>query len=306
MRGDIQGLRALAVAAVVVYHLWPKALPGGYVGVDVFLVISGFLITSHLLREPPVTWAAVGRFWGRRVRRLLPASAVVIVVTVAASAALLPSTLLAQAASEALSSALYVQNWALAASATDYLAATADATPFRHYWTLSVEEQFYLVWPLIVGGATVLGARWSAGRRSGARADGRADGRAGARAGGATWPVPVAVAVVVVGSLAWSVHLTASNPASAYYVTPTRMWELALGGAVAVVGTRLRAGARVRSVLAWAGLGAVVVAAITFDAGTPFPGAWALLPVSGAALVIAAGASPTSGPARLLGVRPAQ
>src|SRR5690606_9751593 len=97
MRTDIQGLRAVAVAGVVVYHLWPAALPGGYVGVDVFLVISGFLITSHLLREPPTTWAAVGRFWGRRVRRLLPASAVVVVATVLACAAVLPSTQLARA-----------------------------------------------------------------------------------------------------------------------------------------------------------------------------------------------------------------
>ena len=308
VRSDIQGLRALAVAAVVIYHLWPAALPGGYVGVDVFLVISGFLITSHLLREPPVSLAGVLRFWGRRVRRLLPASALVVVVTTLASGLLLPSSLLRRSAFEAISSSLYVQNRSLAASASDYLAATAEATPFRHYWSLSVEEQFYLVWPLIIGGAVVVGWwawRRRVGRGGSARTAGDGAG-AQARRRAATWSVAGAVGLVIVGSLAWSVHLTATDPAAAYYATSTRMWELALGGAIAVVGTRLRAGPHLRSALAWAGLGAVALAAVTYDATTPFPGAWALLPVGGTALVIAAAATPGSGPGRLLGVRPAQ
>ena len=164
VRADIQGLRAVAVAAVLGYHLWPHALTGGYVGVDVFLVISGYLITAHLLREPPDGWRAVGRFWGRRVRRLLPASALVVLVTAAAAIVLLPATQLRQTAGEAIGSALYVQNWVLAGTATDYLAAEGAATAFRHYWSLAVEEQFYLVWPLLIGLAVVLGRRW--GRRA--------------------------------------------------------------------------------------------------------------------------------------------
>src|SRR5659263_340337 len=257
-------------AAVVIYHLWPAALPGGYVGVDVFLVISGFLITSHLLREPPVSLAGVLRFWGRRVRRLLPASALVVVVTTLASGLLLPSSLLRRSAFEAISSSLYVQNRSLAASASDYLAATAEATPFRHYWSLSVEEQFYLVWPLIIGGAVVVGWwawRRRVGRGGSARTAGNGTG-AQARRRAATWSVAGAVGLVIVGSLAWSVHLTATDPAAAYYATSTRMWELALGGAIAVVGTRLRAGPHLRSALAWAGLGAVALAAVTYDATT--------------------------------------
>ncbi len=302
MRADIQGLRALAVGAVLVYHLWPGRLTGGYVGVDVFLVISGYLITAHLLRDPPTTWRGVGRFWGRRVRRLLPASALVILATAAAAVLLLPSMLLRTTGAEAVSSALYVQNWALARTATDYLAATGAATALRHYWSLSVEEQYYLVWPLLVGGATVLGGWWAA--RSAAR-----------RAGTPSWVRAVAgprtvlsvlLAAVLLSSLAWSVHLTSVNPAAAYYVTTTRLWELALGGAVALLEPVLRVRAAARTPLAAAGLLAVLVAVVRFDETTPFPGAWALLPTLGTALVLLVAAPERGVVGRVLGWRPAQ
>ncbi len=298
VRADIQGLRALAVGSVLLYHLWPGRLTGGYVGVDVFLVISGYLITAHLLREPPTTWSGVGRFWGRRVRRLLPASALVVAATVGASSLVLPSTLLRTTGVEAVASALYVQNWALARTATDYLASTGAATALRHYWSLSVEEQYYLVWPLLVGGATLLGLWW-------------ASRRAARRPGSRTVDGPRSVLALVLGavllsSLAWSVHLTSVNPAAAYYVTTTRLWELALGGAVALVEPVLAVRARARTPLAAVGLLAVLAAVVGFDQTTAFPGAWALLPTLGTGLVLLAAASERGVVGRLLGWRPAQ
>lgn len=297
LRPDIQGLRAVAVAAVVVFHLWPAALPGGYVGVDVFLVVSGFLITSHLLRRPPSSLVEAGRFWGRRVRRLLPASALVIVVSVLATALIAPETLHAVTGREAVASGLYGQNWYLARTAGDYLAGDDAATALRHYWTLSVEEQFYLVWPVVIGLAAWAGRRWWPRR--------------------VTAVVGVAIAAVVVSSLAYSAALTARDAGLAYYVTPTRMWELALGGLLAVAGPVLagRAGptpsgrawpAWGRTVLAGAGLAAILGAAFAFDADTPFPGTWALLPTLGAVAVIAAEPGRSGPVGRLLAWRPAQ
>jgi peptidoglycan/LPS O-acetylase OafA/YrhL len=282
-RRDIQVLRAVAVVAVVVFHLWPAALPGGYVGVDVFFVVSGFLITSHLLRRPPTSARALGAFWARRVRRLLPASATVLSVTTIASVLLLPSNLLAQAAREVLASTLLVENWALARQATDYLASDATPSPVQHFWSLGVEEQFYLGWPLLLAAAVLL-----------ARRSGRVRLAAGA-----------AVGLVGLASLAWSVSLTHADPARAYFVTTTRVWELALGAVVAVVGVRAAGWVRTRAALAWTGLAAIVLACVTFDAATPFPGSAALLPTLGTVLVVATVTDDvTGGVGRVLGRRP--
>lgn len=277
-RSDIQGLRAVAVGAVVAYHVWPDAVPGGYVGVDVFFVLSGFLITAHLLRHPPTTARDLLTFWGRRVRRLLPASALVAVATVLAAALWLPSSLLPETAAEGIASALYVQNWALAGAASDYLAAAGTATPFRHYWSLSVEEQFYVVWPVLIGVAVL--ATLAVRRRRGASAD-AAPGLG----------VAAVLGAVVLASFAWSVHLVATAPAAAYYVTPARIWELGLGGLVAVAAPRLRSRhvpAGVRTAAAWAGLAAVAWSAMAYDHTTAFPGAGALAPVVGTAVVVLA------------------
>ena len=303
VRADIQGLRALAVASVLAYHLWPGTVGGGYVGVDVFLVISGYLITAHLLRDPPDSWRAVGRFWGRRVRRLLPASALVVTVSVVASALVLPVSQLARTAAEATASALYVQNWSLAATATSYLASEGASTALRHYWSLSVEEQFYLVWPLLIGAAVVVGRRRRGQTRGPSASLGRPD------VAGPGLVLGLAVLGVLVGSLAWSVHLTAVDPAAAYYVTTTRMWELALGGVVALVGARFPHAAvprRTAGPLAVLGLAAVLAAVLAFDASTAFPGAAALLPTVGTAAVIVARPGDRSWAGRLLGLRPAQ
>ncbi|MDM7831836.1 acyltransferase family protein [Cellulomonas edaphi] len=282
-RRDIQVLRALAVALVVVYHLWPQSLRGGYIGVDVFFVISGFLITSHLLKHPPARPRDLAHFWARRVRRLLPAASLVLLVTVVASAALLPSGLLMRAAHEAVRATFYVENWSLADQATDYLAADSSPTPVQHFWSLAVEEQFYLVWPVGIGVVALVGL-WL--RRSRA-------------------VVAVGVAAVLVTSLVYGIRLTGDDPARAYFVTGTRMWELALGGLVAALVVRRRQPAALRAVVAWGGLMAVLVAAFWFSAGTPFPGWAALLPTVGAAAVIWADADDAyAGPTSLLGGRP--
>ncbi|WP_134767367.1 acyltransferase family protein [Nocardioides sp. 1609] len=265
MRLDIQALRALAVALVVVFHFWPSALSGGYVGVDVFFVISGYLITGHLLQHPPATARDLAEFWGRRIRRLLPAALTVLLATLAATWWLAPTTMWLGTAKQAVASAVYVQNWLLADESVDYLAADNVATPVQHYWSLSIEEQFYLGWPVLVLLAALVARRSGLGVRR---------------------CVGVAVLGVLATSLLWS-FLEREDPAG-YFVTWTRTWELAAGGLVAVALPRLPSLPPAARVLgAWAGLAMVALAAVRYDAATAFPGLAALVPVLGTALVIA-------------------
>lgn len=294
-RPDIEGLRAVAVVLVLLYHLWPTRLTGGFAGVDVFFVISGFLITTHLVTRLPSSGRDLGEFWARRIRRLLPAALLVLLVTLVASRLLGPETQWDNTAREVLAATFYVENWQLARTAVDYLAAEGAPSPVQHFWSLSVEEQFYLFWPVLV-----LITAWGA-RRLGLR------------------PLRIVFAVlgvVVVASLLYSVQATATAPARAYFVTPTRIWELGVGALLAVGCALLdhrrrqplgRPEGIARTLTAWLGLGAIMVTALAFSAETPFPSWRALLPVVGTAMVIAAhsaaaGASPT----RVLGLRPVQ
>jgi len=283
-RPDIQGLRAIAVAMVVLYHLWPSLLPGGFAGVDVFFVISGYLITGHLWRG----FAATGRlsladFWGRRARRLIPAAALVLAVTWIASWIILPASRLADTAQQILASALYFQNWQLARDSVDYLKSDAAASPIQHFWSLSVEEQFYLVWPLLFLLAALLTLKFGPARRERAR---------GAAAGFLT-------AALVAGSLAYSVWYTRQDPSAAYFVTTTRMWELGAGGLLALAPARISQVLGRQGWLGWSGLVLVVASAFTLRGTMPFPGALALLPVGGAVALIAGGsAGAAHGPAR--------
>lgn len=285
-RRDIQGLRAVAVSLVVIFHVWPHSLTGGFAGVDVFFVISGYLITAHLLAKPPRTGRDLGQFWARRIRRLLPAALTVLAVTAVASRVLAPSTQWAGTAKEIIASALYVQNWRLAGSSVDYLAEDNAPSPVQHYWSLSVEEQFYLVWPLLMFAAFFVARRYHRDAMSTAR---------------------VVIAAMVVVSLAYSVYATASSPSTAYFITPTRMWELAAGGLVATFGTiaasRFKAAA---APVAWVGLAAIVVTGFTYTGSTPFPGYTALLPVLGTAAVIWAGSQHVLSPTGIFRFRPIQ
>lgn len=295
LRADIQALRALAVGLVVCFHVWPEALTGGYVGVDVFFVISGFLMTAHLLREQGGGARAVLRFWARRARRLLPAGLTVLAVTLAGARLLLPATQWQAAADQTVAAGLYCLNWVLASGAVDYLAADDAATPVQHYWSLSVEEQFYFIWPiLLLLLLPMTGRRWPRHRST-----------------RPTLAVGVVIAAVAVASLAWSVVRTANVPADAYFNTGTRLWEMAVGGLVAVLVTRrdgvmtLRA-ERLRAMATLVGLVAILVSAITYSGATPFPGWAAALPVGGTALVIAADPRPVGLSAGWMRVRPVQ
>ncbi|WP_165942129.1 SGNH hydrolase domain-containing protein [Luteimonas arsenica] len=291
---EIQALRALAVMLVVVFHLWPQTLTGGYVGVDVFFVISGFLITSHLMREVERTGTVVlTRFWARRIARLLPAALLVLAVTLALVLAFMPRTLWQQAASEIGASALYLQNWLLAFNAIDYFAAADDPSPVQHYWSLSVEEQFYLVWPVVVVAMAALarGKPGSARHRL----------------------ILAAISAIFVLSLAYSVYATANDRSFAYFSTFTHAWEFAAGGLLALLASDRAAGAGwrlpalLRALLGWAGFFAIFASAVVFTGESAFPGWIALLPVAGAIACIAWGdAGKRWDIASVLSLRPVQ
>jgi peptidoglycan/LPS O-acetylase OafA/YrhL len=288
LRPEIQALRAVAVLLVVAYHLWPAAVRGGFVGVDVFFVISGFLITSLLLREAERTGTvSLSAFWARRARRILPAALVTILVCAAATVAFVPVNYWGQFFAEMRASTAYVQNWHLASAAVDYMAAADGPSPVQHFWSLSVEEQFYLLWPvLIVAAIAIAGRRPPSVRRA---------------------ALAAAMGAVTALSVGYSVVHTTHDPAAAYFVTPTRMWELGAGGLLALAPGRDRPRSAACSALSWMGLAAIGIAAATFSAGTSFPGCAALVPVLGAIAVIWAG-SPTRrwSPMPVLRLRPVQ
>lgn len=289
-RSEIQALRAVAVLAVVLYHLWPEKLTGGFVGVDIFFVISGFLITSHLLRVVAREGTVrLGQFWARRIRRLLPAAFVVLAVALVATLALMSWSEWKQGLREIIASTLYIENWALALDSVDYLAAENSPTLVQHYWSLSVEEQFYIVWPLLI-----LGALWIARRL---KADAVWQNRA----------MMIALVVVFMASLAVSVIWTNTSAASAYFATPTRAWEFAAGGLLAFLPARLaapsatRGGAALHLLAGWGGLAAIGFTVVQYDGSVPFPSYTALLPVLGTAAVIWAGESAHSWSPTLIG-----
>lgn len=267
-RPDIQGLRSVAVILVVLYHCGVPGVPGGYVGVDVFFVISGFLITRQLVVERRRTGRiALRAFYARRIKRLLPSASAVIATTVIAFRLWGPPLQSAGVAKDAIFTAFYAMNFRLAAEQVDYQNVDGPVSPFQHFWSLAVEEQFYILWPVII---VLVGIAWR-------RRFGTALGRI--------------LAAAVVSSLVVSIVVTRENPISAYFGLNTRAWELGVGALLAVgTSTVLRVVSRpVAAVAGWLGLGLIVTAAVTFTAGTPFPGSAAAIPVAGAALVVLSG-----------------
>lgn len=263
-RADIQGLRAIAVLLVVLYHAGLPGLPGGYIGVDVFFVISGYLITGLLARE----LARSGRidylgFLARRARRLLPASIVLIAAVSFAAQWVYPDAERKDIFSAALASTLYVANVWFAVDAVDYLGGAGAQNPLLHMWSLGVEEQFYLAWPLLLVAA--------------------AAGKAGA-----TRSRLLAVSGVVAAiSLVACLLVTWKSQPWAFFASPMRAWEFALGACVVLASDRLeQMSAQTRQACGVSGALAIGLGAVWLDDQTLFPGAWALLPALGTALVL--------------------
>ncbi len=287
-RTDIEGLRFLAVALVVAFHAGVPWLRGGYVGVDVFFVISGFLITGLLVEElgRRGTLSFTG-FYARRARRLLPMGLLVLTLTAVAFAAVLSPIDRHALAADIDAAALYAANWHFAGASLVY-GTDASVNPVLHYWSLGVEEQFYFVWPAVLYVVTR--------RRVG-------HGRPVART------VALALAGIGVASLVASIVLTPRSAPYSYYGLHTRAWEFAVGGLLALGAARLGGlTANVRAVMGWLGMAGIVASAVWFGSSTAFPGYAAMLPVAGTLLVIAAGSggiAPGPGAAdRVLSLRP--
>jgi peptidoglycan/LPS O-acetylase OafA/YrhL len=281
-------MRAVAVLLVVLGHAGVTLLPGGFVGVDVFFVISGFLITGLLVEQLDRDGRiSLSEFYARRAKRLLPAATTVLVATLLLTYFFLPRGRWSTTAWDVIASACYWMNWRMAAESMDYVAANSAPSIVLHFWSLAVEEQFYLVWPLLLIVLGLLARRW---------------GRPGSRG-----LYLAGLALIAVPSFAWALHTSLREP-SAYYTTTTRMWELAVGGAVAIAaGWLSRTPRPVAATLAWAGLVAVCLSAVLIRSVAGFPGHAALGPTLGTAAVIAFGtAAGRAGPAILLGRQPLQ
>ncbi|MCJ8504803.1 acyltransferase [Kocuria flava] len=283
---DIEGLRAIAVLVVLVYHLESDWLPGGFVGVDVFFVISGFLITSHLVSEVERHGhIRFGQFYSRRIRRLIPAAFVVLLATSMGVVLVVPPFVWHQFGFDIASAGAYFVNWVLAARSVDYLAEDAVASPVQHFWSLAVEEQFYLVWPMVIMGLVIVAQRL------------KIPFRAALVCGGV---------VVLVTSFLYSQLLVARGDVSAYFMTTTRLWELAVGAisALVIVPVQTVLNDVARTALGVLGFLAILVSVVVLD-GENWPATPALIPTLGAAAIILAGrGTGASGIGRILSIRP--
>lgn len=300
-RADIEGLRALAILLVVGYHAGVPGMSGGYIGVDVFFVLSGYLITWLLAHEVATTGRIdLSRFYARRARRLLPASAMMLTVVAIVAAVLYAPFEQEAFAKTAAATAVYFSNVHFAQEATNYLGAGAETNPLLHTWSLGVEEQFYFVWPLFV--MVALGV-WRS-RRTG-------------EVGILLWMVGAAML-----SLALAVYYTEVQQPRAFFLSPHRAWEFAAGAIGLLLPSWDRTGsdatpsdaptargvrAMVSGVWGWGGLAAIGAAAWFYDDQTAFPGTAALLPVIGTVVVLRSGTAEAETPlARLLAWQPLQ
>ncbi|WIE54415.1 acyltransferase family protein [Curtobacterium sp. MCBD17_003] len=284
-RPDIEGFRGIAVALVVAAHVLDRPV-GGFVGVDVFFVVSGFVITTGLLREARATGTVdLAAFALRRARRVLPAAALTVLVTVALAWAVDHLARASAVTWDGVASMLMVQNWHLIRAATDYFGDSGAASPLQHFWSLAVEEQFYVFWPWVVVGAVALGRRRS--RRPGALADRGTSERIVHRV------LSIALGVGCAVSFAIACWETRAKPEWSYFSFESRAWELGVGAAAAVAEPRVaaRLGVGAASVVTAAGLAAVLLAGAVDTPSMPFPGPAAALPVLGAAGVVLCGAT---------------
>jgi peptidoglycan/LPS O-acetylase OafA/YrhL len=277
-RGDVDGLRAIAVLFVVAFHAWPRKLPGGFTGVDIFFVISGFLITNLILRAKDSGEFSFADFYARRIKRIFPALIAMLAACLLVGWVVMFPGEFRDLGKHSAAGAGFVANFSFLME-TGYFDITADHKPLLHLWSLGIEEQFYIVWPLLI----VLVWRWRNG--------------------------PLAMAsLILLGSFAWNAILTPINPAQAFFLPFTRFWELMIGAILAIATTQPSFAALVPARLAalyednrqtihewtgWLGLALIVIAAATIKPTRAFPGWWALLPTAGAALLIFAGPQST-------------
>lgn len=272
LRPDIQGLRAFAVLAVILDHLvhWPR---GGFLGVDMFFVISGFVITASLLREQERTGRiSFAEFYRRRIKRILPASTLVLIVTVAASYVAFNQSRFNSVVLDSIWALFFSGNWHFAAVGIDYFQASGPVSPLQHYWSLGVEEQFYFVWPWIMLAIIVFMSR---------------RGNAGTSL---RITLGLAIGIICIASFSWAVHESTSSPTIAYFSTVSRAWELGIGALLAVLApmmTHLRWW--IRPVMAWLGVFGMVFSLFIIEGSEQFPAPQAALPVMSTALFIAAG-----------------
>jgi len=270
-RSDIEGLRAIAVLSVLLFHAGVPGLTGGYVGVDVFFVVSGFLITSLLVTERTDTQRiSLPLFYARRIRRILPVSAVVAITTLAAAWVWLEPLRLRSLATDLVGVATFSSNFVFANRGADYLQSSLPPSALQHYWSLAVEEQFYLVWPVLVAFAC-----WSV----------RPGSRFGVRA-----RIGILSLTTAVVSFALLMQLMNTSQSWAFFSPHTRAFELAIGALVAVLPVALSRRDRMFSAIAgWCGLAGVLACVFLFTATTKFPGPWALAPVIATAALLRGG-----------------
>lgn len=263
----------VAVLTVFACHLWGWP-PGGFIGVDVFFVISGFLITGNLLRTAEVNGNVSFRaFYWNRIRRIVPAATLVLLLTYLACLFVFLPFRAHQVGVDALFAFVFLSNWRFAIQDTDYFARTDALSPLQHYWSLSIEEQFYFVWPAIIFLISLIILR-----------TGRSHRRRMQLAG-------AVMALIITASFSWAVWETSSKPAWAYFDTFARVWELGVGALLAAsAGSFSRLSPRIKILMSWAGLGLITASIFLLrENSLGFPAPWALLPVVGASLVIAAG-----------------
>ncbi len=278
-RPDVEGLRGVAILTVVAYHCGLPWISGGFVGVDVFFVLSGYLITRLLVAEIERSGRLdVTQFYARRFRRLLPASALTLIVTLAIASVLFAPGELEFAARAGRASAVYLGNVFFAINAADYFAPKVDGNPLLHMWSLAVEEQFYLFWPLLITAALV----WFRSRRA----------------------LVAVMAALTALSLAACIWVTAQNGTAAFYLLPTRAWEFGAGGLCSLAFWLTPLPRRISILTGWIGLALLGVSLLLITSDAAFPGWLAVVPVVATCGMLLAGATtPKEGVSTLLSTR---